>query len=290
MARTTAEIQATMDTEQAAQPALSTLNSTSQTAIYTLWKYIVSKCQNVLEQLWDEKKTELENIIFQGITPSIYWVRAKTFEFQYDATTPQVIELIDLIPRYRVIDTTKRIVTRAAVNTGAGYGVVNVAKNEPPEKMTAPELAALQDYFTAAGDGTTQAIGIGYAGQSISFDSYDPDRIYIEGEIFYSGQYSATFPSDAILKIETYISNLDINGVFRVSQMINALAELDGFNSIDIVEMVARPATTGFGGGTVLYLASAGSSSAAYLSTAGYMIGEDTVGETFLDKITFTAV
>jgi len=40
MARTINEIIAEMDAEQALQSSLSGLNSPSQTAIYTLWKFI----------------------------------------------------------------------------------------------------------------------------------------------------------------------------------------------------------------------------------------------------------
>ena len=49
MARSIETIQKTMDDKQATLPDLATLNSPSQTAIYTLWKFITSTVINYLE-------------------------------------------------------------------------------------------------------------------------------------------------------------------------------------------------------------------------------------------------
>lgn len=145
MARTLAQIQAQMDQEQAAQSSLAQLNSPSQTAIYTIWKYIVSLCIYLHEVLMDTKKSEIEDIVATSIVPSEAWLKSKVIEFQYDSVTPQVVVMVDYAPQYDPIDTTKRIITRCSVKTqGNRVVTVKVAKSEPPVALSAPELTALQ--------------------------------------------------------------------------------------------------------------------------------------------------
>mgnify|MGYP006336474327 CR=1 FL=1 len=290
MARTTQEIIDTMDEEQANQPSLSTLNSPSKTAIYTLWKYIVAQAQNLFEQLTDAKKTEISDIFAYGQVPSSAWIRSKAFEFQYDSTTPQTMILPDnLVPRYETIDASKRIITRAFSRSSAGATTLLVAKNEPPEKLSVSELASIRAYYLNTGDGTNQAVGIGYGGQSIAVGSHDPDLLFMEAEIEYNGQYAATIEADTILAIENFISNVGPSPVLKVVDLVDALQSVAGFSDIFINNLSCRDAATAWGFGTDLILADTMLLS-EYTIDAGYMIGETTVGETLADKLTFTAI
>ena len=290
MARTTQEIITTMDEQQAAQTQLSALNSPSQTSIYKLWKYIVAQCQNILEQLMDAKIIEIENILNQGSAQSIYWVISKAYEFQYDATTPQLIYLdSNLVPKYVTTDATKRIITRASALPNTGICTLYLAKNEPPVKLTVLELASIQGYYTNTGNGTVQGIGIAAAGQSIYCVSLDPDLLFIEGTIYFYGQYAGNFKNDCLLVINNFISNLGINPVFKTQELIDKIQAVVGFSDISIVNLAQRPASVAFASKTYLINASTTIYPAVGLAS-GYMIGETTVGQTFLDKITFTSV
>lgn len=289
MARTTQEIIDTMGAEQALHPTLADLNSPSQTAIYTLWKYIVAMASRILEILWDKKKAEFEAILATGVTPSIYWLRQKAFEFQYDALTPQIVQLVNTQATYVPIDITKRIITRAATNSSAGLATLFLAKNDPPEKLTAPELSSIQGYFTSAGDGTTQAVGVGFAGQSIYCVSLDPDLLYLEATIYYNGQYAGTIVNDTITAIEAYISDLGLYPIMKTVDLVDVIQSVKGFSDIDIVNLSCRDAATAWLSGTDLVLASA-TLATSYTTSSGYMIGETTATYTLLDKLTFTAV
>ena len=289
MARTTQEIIDTMGAEQALHPTLADLNSPSQTAIYTLWKYIVAMASRILEILWDKKKAEFEAILATGVTPSIYWLRQKAFEFQYDALTPQIVQLVNTQATYVPIDITKRIITRAATNSSAGLATLFLAKNDPPEKLTAPELSSIQGYFTSAGDGTTQAVGVGFAGQSIYCVSLDPDLLYLEATIYYNGQYAGTIVNDTNTAIEAYISDLGLYPIMKTVDLVDVIQSVKGFSDIDIVNLSCRDAATAWLSGTDLVLASA-TLATSYTTSSGYMIGETTATYTLLDKLTFTAV
>lgn len=240
MARTTAEIQATMDAEQASQPDLATLNSPSQSAIYTLFKYIVAKCQSILEGLWDAKQKELEAILAGGVVPSSEWARLKAFEFQYSSTVPQTMVLVNFVPQYETIDTSLRIITRSFTYNASGITTLLVAKSEPPVKLSAPELAAIRNYYMNSGTSTSLAVGIGFAGQNISVYSLDPDLLFLEAEITYLGQYASTIQNDCKLAITNYISNVGAYPFLKVTNLIDALQKVDGFVDIFIHNMSAR--------------------------------------------------
>lgn len=286
MARTTDEIIATMDAEQAAQTELAALNSTSRVSIFKLTKYISAQCANLLEQLWDAKETQLEALVSQGAPSSLYWLRAKAFDFQYGDT----LELVDFIPQYPVIDTSKQIVTRCTIYQGSGAVVyVQVAKNEPPEKFSAPELAAIQDYYTNTGDGTTMGVGVGYGGQVLTVQSLDPDLLFLEAEITYRGNYANVIEDNCITAIENYISNVGVANTFRTIDLIQVLRGVDGFVDINIENLSARDAATAWLSGTDL-VTSYTTALTEYTIAAGYMIGETTAGQTFADKLTFTAI
>ena len=290
MARTVAQILAAMDREQAAQTNLSGLNSTSQTAIYTLWKYIVAVSHYLLESLIDQKKTEIENVLKSGYFGTALWIRQKAFEFQYDATVPQVIEIINGVPTYPTIDTDKQIITRCSVKS-TGYSAVNikVAKSEPPAVLTAPELTAFSAYYNAGGNASGGEQGIGAVGINYNCLSYQPDRLYIEAEIFYNGIYAGVIEDTIIQALETFMANMPFDGDLKVVDVIDALQSVPGFVDVQIEELAYRAQATAFGSRTQL-IAAATQANPSGATTAGYLIEEDTATYTFTDKLTFTAV
>lgn len=290
MARTIAQIVAALDAEQAAQTNLSGLNSTSNTSIYKLWKYIIAVSQYLLESLIDQKKTEIENVLKVGYFGTALWIREKCFEFQYDATTPQVIQIINGVPTYPVIDTDKQIITRCSVKS-TGYSAVNikVAKSDPPEILLAAEKTALSAYFNAGGNASGGEQGIGAVGINYNVLSYEPDRLYIEAEIFYNGIYAGTIENQTIEALENFMANMPFDGDLKVVDVVDALQSVPGFVDVEITELAYRAQTVAFASRTKLInaLTSVNPSGA---TTAGYLIEEDTATYTFSDKLTFTAV
>ena len=133
--RTTKQIKETMDAQQAALPVLSQLTNTADTDIWVLFKGIVAQTINFFEQLMDRKKTEIETILKNAVVPSTEWARQKAYEFQYDATIPQIMQLVNFVPSYNPVDTTKRIITRSFAYNTLGFTTLRVAKSEPPVKL-----------------------------------------------------------------------------------------------------------------------------------------------------------
>lgn len=289
MARTVATIQASMDAEQANQPTLtSNLTSASQVSIFKLWKYITSVIANIQEQLWDLFVVDMEKKIKAAAVGSEYWMQQKTLEFQYSATTPQVMTLVNFAPQYAVVNTALRIITRCSVKTGTSKTVsVKVAKSEPPVALSAGELSSLVTYLTNGGNSTTQGVGLGFAGIYINVQSLTADKLFIEGTITYDGQYSAVIQSTVIAAIKNYLAKIDFDGSIKVLNLIDAIQLVAGVTDISIVNLAIRADATAFSGKTFLIQGST-TLYTTYPTFAGYVVEETTANEMFTNKLTFT--
>jgi hypothetical protein len=278
MARTIAQIQSEMDTEQALQTGLSDLNSPSQVAIYTLWKYVISASIWAHEKLWDIFKLELEAIVDAAPIGTDGWVQSQSLLFQYSATDPQVITLVDFVPAYSVVDTDLQIITRCSVKTLPNKTVnVKVAKSDPPSALTATELSSFAGYLD----------DISFAGVQYNAISLASDKLYLDAEVFYNGQYSSVISDTVIAAVNDYLANIPFDGNVRVSALYDAIQNVSGVTDVIINDMAIRADATAFGSKTYLVQNNTTIYN-KYPTFAGYVVEETTVSNTFVDKLTFT--
>lgn len=280
MARTVAQIEAAMLAAKAADSNLNGLTSTSQTSIWRLWIYIVAVAINILEQLMDVFKTEIEGIVALGAPSTTQWTKDKVERFQYSATIPQVAELnsTTFVVEYPTVNTNYQIITRCSVTTAPNRLVlIKVAKNDPPEALAGGELVALDEYI-----GTWIPAGIAY-----SVISENPDRMYVRGEVFYNGQYSAVIQANVEAALNNYMANLPFDGAIYVQAVTDAIQAVEGVTDFVLREIFIRRDSIAFGLGTTIYSLATGINAAKGNTYAGYCIEEDTPTYTFADSITY---
>lgn len=291
-AREVTEIQKTLNEAQAAEPELSIFNSTSQTSIFGKFKYIYAVCSNLVEQLLDAFTADNESEIAKAAPGSDYWIQKKILEFQYNATNPQVTAIdANYVPNYPVVDTTLRIITRAAVKTGPNKTcLIKVAKSDPPQALSGPELTSLNAYVNNSGSPSTNGKGIGFAGVKYTVQSLNPDKIYIGGNVKYDGQYQAVIQATVLAAIKDYLANIDFNGVFTIDGLVDYIQAVPGVlkGGITINDVAIRPDSVAFPG--YQYLVQSNYYGIyQYPLTAGYGVEETQAGNTWSDTITFTA-
>jgi hypothetical protein len=303
--RTESEIEASMTDTQAEQSALAGLTSTKSTSIFSSWKRVIAKIASALEGSWEVKKSEMEMLIQQAPVGSAAWFAAKALYFQ----SGDQLEYINGAPQYRVIDPSKRIITRAGVVRASGPGTldIRVAKGEPPVQLSAGELAELQAYFIDPGSASSIGVGMAPAGVDITAVSLPPDKIYIEGAIFYNAQYEGVIQDKVFTAIRAYLKSISSGsvrsgeyiGIISTTSLLKAVRAVEGVKDFWIKYLVKRADSDLFGltplgtrAPIVIdgdLVGSAGSPSIAIL-TAGYAVEETEPGETWNDRITFTAV
>ena len=277
MARTIAQIQTEMDNEQALQTGLSGLTSTSQVAIYTLWKYIMSSCIWTHETLWDLFKVEIETIVNNAPVGTEKWVQSEIFKFQYDTMTPQVVGLVDFVPAYPVVDDALKIITRCSVKTQPNRIVkVKVAKGTTPTALNGTELSSLIGYLT----------DISFAGVQYNVTSQEADKLLIGGKIYYNGQYASVIQTNVIAALDAYMASLPFDGFVRISGIEDAIQSVAGVNDLMLQVVQLRGDTIGLGLGTDLVY-NATEFFYRYPTISGYVVQETTSGSTFTDTLTF---
>jgi hypothetical protein len=279
MARSVDEIQAGIITNVQATPELAAANSTSKRAIWRLWTYIVAVAINLLEQLMDIFQTEVETTVSLAAPQTPQWLQDKVFKFQYSATNPQVIQLINFIPAYPVVDTALRIVTRCSVRTTlANQVLIKVAKSEPPVALVSGEVTALQNYLTT----------MGVAGVNYSVSSTASDKLYVQATVYFQGQYSSVIQTNVVTAITAYLSGIPFDGTLKLSDLEIAIKAVAGVNDCTFQNVSARADSTSFGSGTSLVLANT-VVSRLWGTAAGYIVGETTSSNTLNDTLTYIA-
>lgn len=275
MARSIAVIKAEMDAQQALEPSLSGLDSTSQTSIAELMKYIVASAIFLEETLLDIFKSEVQAIVDNYAVGTTQWLQQQVLKFQYSATNPQIVQLVNFVPGYNPVDETLRIITRCSVVTG-GNRIVNikVAKSEPPEVLTSSELASLRSYLT----------DIQFAGVQHNVTSNVSDKIYIEGIIYYNGSYSSVIEANVIAAINQYLTEIPFDGIVRASKIEDIIQSVPGVIDYNIRNLGVRADNSSYE-----YLVLNGDTvKITQTLYSGYVIEETNIGSTFTDTLTFT--
>jgi hypothetical protein len=280
MARSISQIKSQMIDEKNNQSALSGLTSTSQTAIWNLYFFIVATAINIFEQLQDLYKSDIQTQIANAIPQTKQWLQSMVFNFQFDANNPQILSLVDLVPQYAIVDTTKQIVTRCSVNTEINKQVsIRVAKENPPVKLTTAEVNALSSYVTL----------IGNAGVTYNVISLDPDLIEINADIYYNAQYSAIISDSMTNAINTFLANIDFNGAIYVGKLEDAMRGVAGVNDVKINVLNVRASFETYAQTHTLYNLSTGINNRLYQPYAGYIITETQTSHTLTDTLTYHA-
>jgi hypothetical protein len=252
----------------------------SMVAIYRLMTFVVAACISMFEQVIDVFRKEVDMTVEKPMVGHPQWIKDKVFAFQYSATNPQVIQLVNLIPRYPTIDPALRIVTRCSVLAlPNGRVAIKTAKNEPPEVLSAPELNRLSDYL----------LSLMPAGVSCNVISIDPDKLYLKAQIHHKGEYTSVITANVINAIKDFLSSknkFDFNGFIRISNLQDAIQAVEGVTDVVLIDVAARKWDILFTDKT-FYVQDQDVLKYKFQTFAGYIIEETEPGQSFIDTLLF---
>jgi len=244
--------------------------------------FTIAVCQALLEQIQDVFIQNVESIADRAPAASPKWVQDKMFKFQYSATDPQVIALIDTIPTYPVVNEDLRIITACSVTSNVSNETqIKVAKGNPFQALDGSEKSAAQGYINI----------IGVAGINYVVISLGSDKLYIEADIYYQGQYSAVIQATMIAAIEAWFVKLattQFNGAAEMSDLEATMIAVPGVNDVVLKNVRGRANTDLFSAGIDLVLGTA-IIQRKWQTIAGYIGQEDTPTKTFADTLNFIA-
>jgi len=276
MARTVAQIKQSMLDAKNADPTLSALTSTSQTAKWNLYYFIVASCIAIFEQLQDLFKTDLEAIASTAAPSTPQWTRNKVLKYQKGDVAQ--LNTTTFTVEYPTINTANQILTRCAVITAPNRTVlIKVAKSDPPVPVSVGELAELQSYIETFNP----------AGIAFTLINENSDKMEVAATIYYNGQYSAVISTNVVAALNNYMATLPFNGVISTQAVVDAIQAVDGVNSVSLTRILVRKHTVAYGAGVTLYNLATGVDSVQYQTIAGYVAQETTATHTFADTLSY---
>jgi len=286
MARTIAEIQNSIIASKDSYANLSGLNSPSQTSKWRLFTYIVAVAISFLEQIIDIFKVEIETKLVNKVSGTAQWIKNNLFLFQYDATTPQIVQIdADYKISYPVFNESLQIISQVALEVLDNNLIqIKVAKETPPVPLTTIEKTAVEGYLDE----------IMPAGIQTTVISEISDKIVIKANVYYNGMYSSIIQTNVEGAINNYLENLPFGGKFVVSELQDKIMGVAGVKDVDLDRIQARRdyQTFVYGGNYQIYRlegSTADVNNRFYNTYAGYVVPEVTSGYTLTDLITYTA-
>jgi len=250
--------------------------NTSKRAFWNVLAFVIASCIAYFEQLFDQYVTNIEAQVAQSAAASVLWIQAKMFTFQWDSSNPQIVALINGVPQYPEVDDTLQIITGCSVTVDTDNSVlVKCATGNPFTELTTPQVQAAQAYISLIGD----------AGITYDVLSQGPDRLYIYGQVYFNGQYSAIISANVISAVTNYLQTLsqtNFNGTIKISDLENVIRGVTGVNDVTLQNVVGRNINQAYGSGTPLIvnytLQPLAGTGCFYTPQAGYCIPEDTTG------------
>ena len=280
MARELAVIEAEIKASRLAKPELAELDAPEAVSDYSLWEKVIAYCIWVFENLLDTFRAEVRAEITANKTSTIEWWKSKISEFQYNPENPQVLTIEDFVVKYPVVDPSLCIITRRSVSevekNNRRIISVKVAKGnaEDLSPLNDSELAALVDYTHA----------LRPAGISMEIVSLYADRLYLEADIYYKGQYvKDAVKANVITAINTYLIALEFNGTVRLLGVVDAIQQVEGVSDVVVKIAKGREQATPITSGNVVAF------DRLYATSAGYITPEDTAGYTLQDTLNMIA-
>jgi hypothetical protein len=280
MARSVYDIKQQITDEFLADPLTPADITTSKVSKWQAFIGFVAIAISVFEQILDQFTSVVESRIARAGVGTGPWLldRAKEFRYgnavDYDPSTGQ----------WSYPDESgELIISRAGVSGGLNKVVnIKVATGEPPAALDSNQKEAFETYMNK----------IGTAGVQYNIVSQPPDRIYVSGKVIFDGQYSDSIEisvKTALRNLYATLSNDDNFGAdIGVIAIINAVKNVVGVVDFRLEKATGRSSTITFPS-SYFYDLSTGVNNLEYSPQAGYLIEEDTAGQTLDNSLVFEA-
>ncbi len=242
MARSVDTIYADLLAKKESDSNLDALNSTSKTAIWRLWLYIVAYATNVLESLFDKHYTEVTSIITELKPHTMRWYRQKALAFQYGFDLISDTDVFDNGTATEAQIEASKIIKYAAITEATTQSrlVLKIATEDNAGKLapiTAGQENAFVPYIEEIKD----------AGVAITVINYLPDILKLNLKIYYdplvltsSGVSIRTGKKPVEDALNEFMKELPFNGELILNSLIDKLQKTEGVKIPHLVQAASK--------------------------------------------------
>ncbi|MFS1522147.1 nucleotidyltransferase [Flavobacterium covae] len=235
MARSIEEIHGNMLANIANHPDLQELNSTSKTAIYRLFCYIVAVAIWSLDQLFSIHKIQITTAIYEYKPGTLRWYRNMALAFQFGFNLkPDDDQFNNQGATTEQIETSK-IVKYCSVKEGleSSKVILKVAgeQGDNLRKLSADEIRSFTAYMKE----------VSFAGVKLLIINNPADKlllkmdVYIDPLLFDSKGTNVRLGSKTVeIDLKKYLKNLPFDGELVVNDLIAHLRSVDGVINVNI--------------------------------------------------------
>lgn len=202
--------------------------------------YIFAATAHVIEQMFDQFKTDVEERIDANIIPTVRWYHSSALAFQYG--DPLVYDPEKYQFRYSAIDEAKQLVKYVAVKDRGGSIQILVSGDEGglPCPLTGDVLTAFKSYMNS----------IKIAGVILSIQSMKADDIRINATIEVdpmvinaSGIRLTDGSKPVLAAINDYLKGIEYGGKFNKTKLVDAIQRVEGVLDVELGECAAKAAS-----------------------------------------------
>ncbi|MPL54899.1 hypothetical protein SDC9_00365 [bioreactor metagenome] len=242
MARSVDTIYADLIAKKESDSNLDVLNSTSKTAIWRLWLYILAYATNVLESLFDKHYTEVTSIITELKPHTMRWYRQKALAFQYGFDLISDTDIFDNGTATEAQIEASKIIKYAAITeaTTESRLVLKIATEDSAGKLapiTSGQESAFIPYIEEIKD----------AGVAITVINYLPDILKLNLRIYYdplvltsSGVSIRTGKKPVEEALNEFMKELPFNGELVLNSLIDKLQKTEGVKIPHLVQAASK--------------------------------------------------
>lgn len=203
--------------------------------------YIFAATAHVIEQMFDQFKTDVDERIDANIIPTVRWYHSSALAFQYG--DPLIYDPEKYQFRYSVYDETKQRVKYVAVKDRGGSIQILVSGDEGglPVPLTGDVLTAFKSYMNSI-----KIAGVILAIQSMQADDIrinaiievDPMVINTNGVRLSDGSKPVT------TAINNYLKGIEYGGKFNKTRLVDAIQNIKGVLDIELGECKAKSSSS----------------------------------------------
>lgn len=229
MARTIEQIQTSLLTEKASVTELAGLSSTSKTAIWRLWVYIISFAIYAFEVILDKHYSDVTQKLTEEKAHTARWYRSKALAFQYGFDLKQDSDEFNNTDATDEQIETSKIVKYSAVVEASNDSrlIVKIAgeNNGELSQLDTQEVTSFRQYMSEIRD----------AGVKLTVINYEADKLFLDLQINYdplvlssTGQHLINANYPVVDAIKAYMKELPFNGELVLAHLVDKLQTVEG--------------------------------------------------------------
>lgn len=263
------------------QTLLSDLGTPSKVAEHRLWIWLFSVFSWMQQVIFDRHQEEVEEIVAQNAYGHLRWWVEKMKGYQHGSA---LIFDSNNRPGYQTVIPEERIIAKAAaISQGGGNVLLKAAK------LDGSGIAVALD--TPTPDGELQGLKnycsmIAPAGINVNVLSLNADKLRITAEVkcdpsvfnITDGSLITTPSTYPVIEaINEYLAEIPFNGQLSLTHLKDKVQLVPGVNDFVISSAI------GIQGNNLTTI------TRLYSTVAGYIVEDDSVGNTFSDLITYSS-